>query len=277
MILYYQLGDRIHDTIAALQNQQRAPDSIVLVDNASYDGVLDDAERRYPACRVLRMPRNSGYAAGMNAGASALAERFDYVLFLTHEVVMDSDCTARLISVLRERERVGMVGPKLRLLDTDITWSVGGWITRFGDVRHNLDESRASEVHWLDGACLLMRTSIFLDIGGFDEDYFLYWEDVDVSIDIRIRSGIACVPEAIAYQGTAKTPIYFRTRNQILCWHKHRQPWRVGYAIVHAVIKAAAVDLGGRAPAQAKARLVGVMDGLTGRLTSSPISMVREK
>jgi N-acetylglucosaminyl-diphospho-decaprenol L-rhamnosyltransferase len=277
VVLYYCLGNRIHDTIAALLAQEFPPAEMLIVDNASDDGVLDGVEEKYQSCSVFRMPSNMGYAAAMNAGAARFVDRFEYLLFMTHEVVLRSDCLTQLLSVCRTDPDLGMVGPALRIRATDAVWSFGGQLTRFGDVRHNLDEGSAGRAEWLDGACLLIRSAVFTKAGGFDEDYFLYWEDVDFSIKVRSRNRIRCVPSAVAYQGTGTAPIYFRTRNQILCWRKHRHPIRVIAALVAALGKAIVVDLGGRSPTRAKVRLLGVADGLSGRLTTSPQRMVRQR
>lgn len=276
VILYYRLGDRIHDTIAALLNQQTPPEQIVIIDNASADGALAGVEDKYASCAVIHMESNVGYAAAMNTGAAQFVDRFEYILFLTHEVLMQPQCTTRLLCVLRQHGEVGMAGPALRLHTANTAWSLGGWITRLGDVHHNHDQCRTRDVHWLDGACLLIRSSTFAEVGGFDEDYFLYWEDVDISIRIRANHRIRCVPGAIAFQDTATAPIYFRTRNQILCWRKHRDIIRLVASLVVAMAKIVLIDLDGCSLTQAGARFHGMVDGLNGHLTTAPIRMVRE-
>lgn len=276
VILYYRLGARIHDTISALLNQQKPPGQIVIVDNASADGALAGVEDKYTSCSVIHMESNVGYAAAMNTGAAQFGNRFEYVLFLTHEVLMERQCTARLLCVLQQHGEVGMAGPALRLHTANAAWSLGGWITRLGDVQHNHDQRRTRDVQWLDGACLLIRSSTFAEVGGFDEEYFLYWEDVDISIRIRANHRIRCVPAAIAFQDTATAPIYFRTRNQILCWRKHREIIRLVASLVVVIAKIILIDLYRCSMTQASARFHGMVDGLNGNLTTAPIRMVRE-
>jgi N-acetylglucosaminyl-diphospho-decaprenol L-rhamnosyltransferase len=277
VILYYRLGHRIHDTISALLNQQTPPEQIVIVDNASADGVLAGVEDKYSSCDVIHMESNVGYAAAMNKGAAQFVNRFEYILFLTHEVLMQPECMTRLLCVLRQHGEVGMAGPALRLRTANTVWSLGGWITRLGHVHHNYDQGRAHDVHWLDGACLLIRSSTFAAVGGFDEDFFLYWEDVDISIRIRANHRIRCVLDAIAFQDTATAPVYFGTRNQILCWRKHRDISRLVASLVVAMAKIVLIDLNGCSLTQARARFHGMVDGLNGHLTTAPIRMVRER
>lgn len=277
VVLYYQLGDRIHQTLDALIAQSFPPERIVLVDNASGDGVLDDAESRYPGCVFMRMDTNVGYAAGMNAGAARLYDEVDAILFLTHEVMVMPDCAARLMRVLESDAAVGMVGPALYLADGESLWSLGGVITRCGDVRHNLNMERIDTVQWLDGACLLARVDVLRDCEGFDEDYFLYWEDVDLSLRVANRAEIRCVPEAVALQDTSSTPIYLRVRNQVLCWRKNGNSSDLAMALLKDVAKMAMIDVRTGSMRQLRARWTGMRHGFSGQLAPPPLRMLRER
>jgi GT2 family glycosyltransferase len=277
VVLYYQLGERIHETLNALVSQSSPPERIVLVDNASGDGVLDGAESRYPGCMLLRMQTNVGYAAGMNVGTTLLHDDVEAVLFLTHEVLVMPDCAAQLIHALKSDAAVGMVGPALYLADGKSLWSLGGVITRYGDVCHNLSKESIHTVRWLDGACLLVRVALLRDCGGFDEDYFLYWEDVDISLRVADRVEIRCVPEAVALQDTATAPIYLRVRNQIMCWRKNGGSSAVAMAVLTAVAKMLFTDIRSGSMRQLRARCLGVLHGFSGQLAPPPIRMLRER
>lgn len=275
VVLYFRLGEQIYSTLDALTSQSPAPHQIVLVDNASGDGVLDQAESRYKDCTLLQMPTNLGYAAGMNAGAALVGDDIDAVLFVTHEVLLDSDCASRLLCALESDATVGMVGPALRLMDNGSLWSLGGLITKLGGVRHNTRESLLHTVKWLDGACLLIRSQLLRDCGGFDEDYFLYWEDVDLSLRISKQAQIRCIPEATAYQSTATAPTYLRLRNQILCWRKNSEHSAVVMTVLGAIIKVIFVDVRTGSTARLRARCLAVVHGFSGKLAPEPIRMLR--
>ncbi|MFC7673168.1 glycosyltransferase family 2 protein [Mycolicibacterium sp. GCM10028919] len=276
VVLYFRLGTQIYDTLDALMAQSSRPDRIVLVDNASGDGVLDSAEDRYDRCTLLQMPENMGYAAGMNAGAALLAGKFDAVLFMTHEVLLGPDCASRLLHAMESDEAVGMVGPALRLKESGALWSLGGIITRRGNVRHNTNPSLVHAVRWLDGACLLIRSKALHACGGFDEDYFLYWEDVDISLRIAERSAVCCVPDATAYQDTAMAPLYLRLRNQVLCWRKHSDPLAVLMAVATASWKAIFFDVRTGSREHLRARSLAVLHGFSGQMAPEPIRMLRD-
>lgn len=275
VVLYFRLGDRIYDTLDALNSQSSPPERIVLVDNASGDGVLDGAAGRYKNCSVLRLPANVGYAAGMNAGAALARTDVDAVLFMTHELLLTPRCVSQLLSALQSDPAVALVGPALRLLDDSSIWSLGGVITRMGDVRHNTSESRLDTIDWLDGACLLIREQSLEYCGGFDPDYFLYWEDVDLSIRVSRFAKIRCVADATAYQSTATAPIYFRLRNQIMCWRKNASPYKVAATIVAAIARIVVKDIRFGSIVHMRTRCLAIAHGFSGRLAPEPIRSLR--
>jgi GT2 family glycosyltransferase len=223
------------------------------------------------------MPSNLGYAGGMNAGAAKATCDVDALLFMTHELTLDQDCLSHLIAALDRDPETGMVGPALSLIEDNTLWSLGGLITARGDVVHNKDASRVHLVQWLDGACLLVRESAFRACNGFDEDYFLYWEDVDISLKLSRYCRVKCVQEARAYQGTATAPLYLRVRNQILCWRKHAAHTALLMAVLTAVVKLLLTDIPSGSSEQIRARYLGVIHGFSGRLTDTSIMMLRAR
>lgn len=265
VVLYYKLGAAISDTIDALMNQTHPPSHVVVVDNASKDGVLATVARKGRDFSILQLNENRGYAGGMNAGANAISAPTPLTLFLTHEVILDPDCMKNLIHGLTTGNHT-LVGPVLTRGTTGKVWSRGGAFTNWGDVRHIVDDSTQPEVQWIDGACLLVDSANFREIRGFDEDYFLYWEDVDISSRLRARGTIGCIDAARASQETATTPIYFRIRNQVLYWRKRRQWGRVALAVVAAIVKIVIRDIPKRQIRVIQARAQGLIDGLTAKL-----------
>lgn len=228
VVLYYRLGDEVADTIAAVRAQSHPPRVVYLVDNASGDGVLDALETagRLDGVRVLRLPENLGYAGGMNAGAEAArADGVELLLFVTHELLMDPHCAEELVAAAAALGAAA-AGPSLRLPDGSV-WANGGRLDWRGGARHHRDDVlEPREVAWLDGACLLVRSDVFVAVGGFDESYFLYWEDVDFSLSVAAHGPVVQVPAAIATQAPSdgSGPAYYVTRNRLWLWRRHRRP-----------------------------------------------------
>lgn len=266
VILYYRRGPRAAEVVAGVNAQTQRAASVVVVDNASGDAVVTEMiakQWRDQEPQTLILDRNRGYAGGMNAGATiASATRPDWLLFLTHEVILPPDAVANLIRV-GTASRAVAVGPGLRL-PSGSTWSFGGTITRSGNTKHKLASAPGEQVaDWLDGCCLLIRRDAFEHVGGFDETYFLYWEDVDISKRLAELGPVLCTAEVTVEQDTATTPIYYATRNRIKFWRDRSAWWMVLIAIFEAVARMALQDLvSARRRDRLAARLFGVIDGL---------------
>ncbi|MGX7724532.1 glycosyltransferase [Rhodococcus sp. 5G237] len=265
VVLYYRLGPSIAKTIHALEGQTSAPSRIVVVDNASGDGVIEELFSGSSNVLTVTLSENKGYAGGMNAGFQALGQEYPLVLFMTHEVILERDCVERLVEGLRSGSHA-LAGPILRRGETQTIWSAGGGIGVKGNVYHRLTPPEPTSTDWLDGACLLVESTAYREVKGFDEDYFLYWEDVDLGSRIRAIGTVACIRNAYASQDTNTTPIYFGTRNQIMYWRKRKGMKNVLLSCLSSAAKMVLRDLPSMSTERLRARAWGIFDGLTGRL-----------
>ena len=270
VVLYYRRGPDISKTIESIWEQSTPPTEVIVVDNASGDGVLTEFDGLWDRTKVVTLQRNQGYAGGMNAGRKELSQTPGFVLFVTHEVVLDQSCVGTILQGYHDHP-FAIAGPALKLLGTGEVWSTGGLVDWSGNVSHTGRESdpQQHDVEWLDGSCLLAQTVQFDDVGGFDEDFFLYWEDVDLCSRIRNRGRVVCDSRARAAQSTGTAPIYYRERNRILFWRKNRR-WRmVSIALLEGMTRLMARDLIRRDLEAATARIAGLVDGISGRLRTT--------
>jgi len=271
VILYYRLGRDVVRTIRAVRVQSLRPVRIVLVDNASNDGVVEGlSPEELAGVEVLHASTNGGYSTGMNAGLKRLAGSVDYLLVLTHEVVMEPTCVELMLDQASSDDVV-LVGPSLRLPGGEV-WSNGGRVTRFGSAVHVRAKTSQDPVpaDWLDGACLLARRDAMVSIGGFDERYFLYWEDVDFSLSMASEGRVVVAPSAIAHQSpTVNAPMYYYARNRLLLWRKFKRPLRLLASVPAILAFAVHRALGGRR-ADVLHALRGIRDGLAGRGGRAP-------
>lgn len=265
IVLYYRRGERIIDTIDAVRAQTLTPQRIFLVDNCSGDGVIDRLRRegRLDGVHVLSLDENLGYAGGMNVGADAASQqRVRHLLFLTHEVVLEPMCAEELLRTAIELG-AATAGPLLLLPDGK-EWSHGGRISRFCGAVHLRGHAGTEPrpVDWLDGACVLVRVEDFLFCGGFDERYFLYWEDVDLSLRLAKRGPVLAVPSARAMQAPSPNPpLYYAARNRLLMWRSLRRPAAILPSVLELLALAAYRSVkDGRSQFGEIAR--GVRDGL---------------
>jgi N-acetylglucosaminyl-diphospho-decaprenol L-rhamnosyltransferase len=176
-----------------------APEAeIVVVDNASHDGVARALANRVPAARVLVEKANRGYGAGCNRGARETSR--PYLLFLNSDAVVRPGAVAALEAALDGNRRAAAAGPRLLNADGSLQpsirrfptpWRVlcessglallsGGRPPFEGHTATRQDHARAREVEALMGAALLVRREAYDDAGGFDEAFFLYAEETDL-------------------------------------------------------------------------------------------------
>ena len=205
--------------------------NIVVVDNGSTgDRLLQELADRSVTPTVERLD-NVGYAAGMNHGVRCLPDSVDIVLMLTHEVVLGAGCVDRLSTVLAADPRIGAVGPLL-LSGPASVWSAGGELSQMRHLPHHRDltlgpnegpNHHPSECAWLDGAVVMVDRVALSEIGGLDERFFLYAEDVDLGLRLN-RHGhlVVVVPDARASQSpSGDIDPFLWTRNTFLLLRAH--------------------------------------------------------
>jgi GT2 family glycosyltransferase len=239
--------------IASLQSN--APSlAIVVVDNGSQENEAAQLRAEFPAARVIALERNVGFARGVNAGAiAALRSGARYLLLFNNDawIAPGSDTIARLTSVLESHATIGAVGPTIRELDGRLQsagydyslWFPVPRARRAGDVL------RLRRGTFLSGSCLLVRASLYARLGGLDPDYFMYGDDVDLTIRMRQAGfGTALIEdrtirhERAASVGIASARyIYCVLRSNLIVVRKHAAAYQ--YPSAFAAILMASVAL----------------------------------
>jgi hypothetical protein len=226
VILNYN-GMRFLDRcLASIQDQTYADFEVIIVDNASTDGSAEYAKSRCPWIKVIINQENLGYAGGTNVGI--MQARGEYILTLNNDTWIDKGFIESLAEPLAEKD-VGMCASKMLLLDGKIN-STGICISRSGAAwdrgMFEPDTGQYDQREEVFGPCAgaaLYRREMLEEIGLFDEDFFLYMEDVDLAFRGRL-AGWKCVyvPEAVVYHhhgGTAAPEsdlsVYYVNRNVI--------------------------------------------------------------
>lgn len=271
VILYFRRGPAVWETVNKIADQDPAPSEIILVDNNSEDGYLTQELARRHGVTLVSLPENRGYAGGMNSGLDVSAES-EWVLLSTHDSQLPPLAVRHFLDTADSSPRCSALGPVIEV-DGE-TWSTGGTLTSRGPRHETNVPSKPTPVDWLDGCCVFTRRSALTKVGGIDERYFLYWEDVDLGTALKKVGPVLVVPAVRVSQETAFTPIYFSARNEILYWRKHERYALAIRATLKSLVKMTTRDVGRRSEATL-ARLRGVRDGWTGTL-SRPVSMVRE-
>jgi N-acetylglucosaminyl-diphospho-decaprenol L-rhamnosyltransferase len=175
---------------------------VVVVDNASRDGSGQRAAGQHPAARIIENPVNRGFAAAANQGIGSTAAPF--VLLLNPDAEITGGTLAALLKVARERPRAGAIGLMVRNPDGSVQPSarkVPGLLESLGHAflgpvlpnnrftrsytMAGWDRATEREVEWISGSAMLLRREAYDELGGFDEGYFMYVEDVDLCTRMR--------------------------------------------------------------------------------------------
>jgi GT2 family glycosyltransferase len=184
----------------SLAEQARPPSETVVVDNGSVDGSLELLSASYPGVRVLELGRNTGFAHAANRGIEAVEA--EAVALVNTDVELAHDWLARLTAVLEGDARLAAVACKMvDLADPSRLYDAGDVLRRDGACeqrgRFQLDDGRFDAPGELFAACAgaaLYRRAAVLEVGGFDERFFTYLEDVDLGLRLRL-SGWRCAYE----------------------------------------------------------------------------------
>jgi GT2 family glycosyltransferase len=203
VIVNWNGGETLRRCLDAVGAQERPADRVILVDNASTDGSLEAALADFPFVESMRMPTNVGFAAANNA-ALRTATDCDWVALLNPDAFPAQSWLARLAAATEEKPGYAAFASQMRqagderLLDgAGDVYHVSGLAWRAGHgVAPESDSPR--EVFSPCAAAALYRREALLDVGGFDERYFCYLEDVDLGFRLRLR-GHRClyVPDAV--------------------------------------------------------------------------------
>jgi GT2 family glycosyltransferase len=178
--------------LSAVGTQQGVTCETILVDNGSHDGTVEFVRARFPWVRIVELASNYGFAAGNNRGAREARGR--YVAFLNNDTIADPGWLRALRAGLDEPARIALATSLIVYMhDPQVIDSAGDGLTRAGGAFKRLHGGRVSEardsreVFGACGAAFLISKAAFDDIGGFDEDFFVSHEDVDLSYRARLR------------------------------------------------------------------------------------------
>lgn len=216
----------------------------VIVVNNSPDDDLISLEKRFPDFTVIKNS-NKGYSQANNLGAKS--SKFDYLLFLNADTVFITDPLDDVIKYM-EKRNYGAVGLKLYNTDNTFQLSFGLFNNIQGESENKARENyfrkrnlqrmleienkycEITEVSWVTGAAMFMKKKVFEEVKGFDERYFLYYEDADICKRLNnkgYRNYFFPFSKIVHYKGENTninfnaTTYYYSKASQILFYKLH--------------------------------------------------------
>lgn len=263
-IIILQYGNS-QDTVRCLNSvkELRYPNfRTIVVDNASNPIDLNNTEKyingQWPkdyGVKLITNKQNLGYAGGNNIGIKhALSEKADYVFILNNDATVEPDTLDKLVAVAEENFKVGAVGPAIKEPGRIIYYGKILWLQP--ELSHSLTPPAKAYLEpkdYLIGAGLLIKRELLEKIEGFDEIYFLYFEDADLALRAQAAGyQLKVAPEAIIHHQVSTTakqlgsPLILRyhMRNALI-FNSLNAPWTIkpliifwaGYVVLKNMLK----------------------------------------
>lgn len=200
IIVNYNSGGYLLRCLESLREfPPQSPYEIFVVDNGSEEGDLNGVEESHPEIKVIRNSKNLGFARANNQAVARSSGR--YLLLLNPDTLLTREGLDGLLQFMEEHLEAGAAGPLLLYPDGTrqpsfrkfpkphhLFFGRSSLLTRLfpknpfsqSYLLMDLDGSIAREVDWITGACMILRREAFTGVGGFDEEYFLFVEDLDL-------------------------------------------------------------------------------------------------
>ncbi len=230
----------INSLLASLPNLAR---EIIVVDNASQDGSIDLVRKDFPEIKLISNIRNLGYAKACNQGIKEAKGR--YIFILNPDTGLSEGSLEGMIKFMDEHHRYGILGPKLLDKDGKMQFSCRAFpsystafFNRYSLLTKIFPKSKYAERYlktswphdsiqetdWVSGAAMLIRKDCLNQIGNFDEDFFMYCEDIDICQRAKKNGWQVFYYPCLAFTHFIGGSIR-NTSHLTIIWH-HRSIWR---------------------------------------------------
>lgn len=216
---------------------------LIVADNGSTDDSVEWVKAHHPEVKVLSFSENYGFAEGYNKAIKQT--QYKYTILLNSDVEVTEDWTRPLLDFMRRNSDVGALQPKIRSWKErtkfEYAGAAGGYLDKLGypycrgRLFDSIEEDRGQydgkvvDVCWASGAALMVRTDIYLKVGGLDARFFAHMEEIDLCCRIHGAGyRVVAVPDAMVFhvggaslaQGNPKKT-YLNFRNNLLLLHKN--------------------------------------------------------
>ena len=216
---------------------------LIVADNGSTDDSVEWVKAHHPEVKVLSFSENYGFAEGYNKAIKQT--QYKYTILLNSDVEVTEDWTRTLLDFMRRNSDVGALQPKIRSWKErtkfEYAGAAGGYLDKLGypycrgrlfdsiEEEHGQYDGKVVDICWASGAALMVRTDIYLKVGGLDARFFAHMVEIDLCCRIHGAGyRVVAVPDAMVFhvggaslaQGNPKKT-YLNFRNNLLLLHKN--------------------------------------------------------
>ena len=232
VILNYNGKDYLKECLSSIFCLDYSNFEVVVVDNDSKDGSLEMAKQYFPKAVFIKNEANFGFSAGNNIGIKYSLEKMaEFVLLLNNDTRVEKLFLTELVETMNINKNAGLASPLIFSGDSENVWFSGGKIDWLKMKALHIDGA----TDFISGCAMLIRADVFKKIGLLDEDFFLYWEDVDFSVRAK-KAGFSTliVKDSTVWHfeksaKNKKNKIYWLVFSGLLFFHKNTpkylRPW----------------------------------------------------
>ena len=242
VVVNYRAGSLLTDCVRSILADSSAGEvELVVVDNGSNDGSVEALQSAVPGAQVIAAPGNVGYARAANLGIAAT--RAPIIAVFNPDLTMETGTAKAMLARFDEEPGLGACGPRIRNVDGSdypsarrspsiplavahgllgLWWPTNPFTSRYRAL--DADPSQPRSVDWVSGAAVWLRRGALDAVGGWDERYFMYVEDLDLCWRLRRAGfGVGYEPAGVVthVQGASTS----RSPYRMLVQH-HRSAWR---------------------------------------------------
>ncbi len=209
-IVTFNNGHKVIETIESILEYTKGVDlKLYIVDNNSTDNTTDLIKESYPNLTIIKNTVNNGFGHGHNTIIPYLDSKYHAII--NPDIIIDYDVIANLVDYLDENDEIGMIAPQILLPDGSIQVTGKRYPTWKAVLARNVpfniftsylkeyemadvDLSKPTKIESASGCFLIIRTSLFKELKGFDESFFLYFEDTDLTRRVNEISSTVYYP-----------------------------------------------------------------------------------
>ncbi len=228
----------LKECLSSIKKQTYPFYDVIIVDNGSEDESVEFIQKNYPEFKLIQNKENLGFATAVNQGIKASMS--EYIFLLNNDTELEINCISNLLKCIEKDDKLFAVSSKMiqyddrnLIDDAGDEYTILGYTRKVGNNRSSKQYQNEREIFSASAGAALYRKSIFDIIGYFDENFFAYMEDVDISYRAKLY-GFKCYycPSAVVYHRLSATSgskynafkIRLAARNNIYVPYKN-MPW----------------------------------------------------